>query len=415
MKGPIARGTLRTSAVLGLRLAVQALTLLLVARTFGPHEFGAFAGVASLALVLGIFSTFGTHLVMLSEVSRDPARRESVLRFAVPITLACGSALFLTYIAISTLLLDTVSIPATALLAIGASETLLQSLFAFPVTEHLALGRTARSQLLQTLPLALRLLAATAVFLLRPIDPLTTYACGYLAASMIALVIGTATMPGRWPSFRTWRLPSKAELRESSGYAALAVTATAPAEIDKTLALKLLPLAGAGLYAAAARVIGAATLPVVAMLLSALPRLFREGNDPTRRATQLLRWLFGTALGYGLLLGVILWLAAPAFDWLFGTQYLGLAKVIRVVTLAVPGMALRITVGNVLLAQGESWMRAGIELFGMTVLVVTAAVLTARIGVIGMPIALICSETSMAAAGGALVYWSRRHARASSP
>lgn len=39
-KGPIARGTVRTSAVLGLRLLVQAGTLLLVAWLLGPRTCG---------------------------------------------------------------------------------------------------------------------------------------------------------------------------------------------------------------------------------------------------------------------------------------------------------------------------------------------------------------------------------------
>ncbi|MGH8403185.1 MAG: lipopolysaccharide biosynthesis protein, partial [Gammaproteobacteria bacterium] len=59
-KGPIARGTIRTGIVLGLRLLVQAGTLLLVARLLGPREYGAFAGVAALAVMLGTLATFGT-------------------------------------------------------------------------------------------------------------------------------------------------------------------------------------------------------------------------------------------------------------------------------------------------------------------------------------------------------------------
>ena len=45
MTGPIARGTIRTTFVLGLRLLVQAGTLLIVARMLGPDQFGAFASV----------------------------------------------------------------------------------------------------------------------------------------------------------------------------------------------------------------------------------------------------------------------------------------------------------------------------------------------------------------------------------
>ncbi|MDE2175848.1 MAG: oligosaccharide flippase family protein, partial [Betaproteobacteria bacterium] len=102
MAGPIAGATLRTSAVLGLRLFAQACTLLLVARMLGPHNFGAFAGVAALAVMLGTLSTFGTHIVLLAEVSRDPQRRAGVLPFALSTTLICGSLLFALYLLLAT-------------------------------------------------------------------------------------------------------------------------------------------------------------------------------------------------------------------------------------------------------------------------------------------------------------------------
>ena len=235
MKGPIARATIRTTFVLGGRLLVQAGTLLLVARMLGPQQFGAFAGVAALAVILGTLSTFGIHLVLLGEVSREPARREGIFRYAVPSTLLCGSALLILYLLISTLVLHEARVPIGILLAIGVTEMLLQPLFSLPVTEHLATGRTARSQMLTTLPLALRLLSAAAIFALRTTNPLTLYGYGYLCASLVALAIATLTMPGPWARPVNWRLPHKGELREAAGYAALNITSASPTEVDETL------------------------------------------------------------------------------------------------------------------------------------------------------------------------------------
>lgn len=403
MTGPIARGTIRTTLVLGVRLVVQASTLLLVARMLGPQLYGAFAGVAALAVILGMLATFGTHLVLLGEVSIEPARREDVLPYAVPFTLLCGGALLGIYLLLCTLLLHEAGVPMTVLIPIGVTETLLQPLFGLPAAEHLALERIARSQLLQVLPLALRLAAAAAVFALDPVAPLATYAYGYLVASLIALAIATRTMPAPWPTVESWRLPNKAELRNAAGYAALNVTAASPAELDKTLATKLLPLAASGLYAAGARVIGAATLPVIAMMLSALPRLFREGQDKPHRTARLLRWIFAAALTYSIALAVALWPLAPVFVWVFGPTYQGIEHTIHCLTFAVPGMALRIAAGTVLTALGKPWMRVGFEVAGLIVLVVAAVVLVPRFGIAGMPVALVCSEWGMAILGWALI------------
>ena len=407
LTGPIARGTIRTSFVLGLRLIVQAGTLLIVARMLGPDQFGAFAGVAALAVILGTLSTFGTHLVLLGEVAREPGRRDEVLGYAVPTTLLCGGILLAIFLLICTRVLSQAGIAVHVLLAIGIAEMWLQPLFSLPAMEHLALGRIARSQLLTTLPLALRLLAAAAVLLLQPADLLASYGYGYLLASLIALAVATATMPDQWPRLARWRLPNKAELRDTVGYTALNITAAGPAELDKTLATKLLPLATAGMYTVGARVIGAATLPVIAMMLSALPRLFREGHDQPRRTAHLLRWIFGATLVYSVALAVVLWFAAPVFVWVFGPKYQGLQHTIHWLTLAVPGMALRMAAGNILMAVGKPWMRVAFEIVGLLVLAIAAVVLTRNLGAVGMPTALACSEWTMTLMGWALVMSNR--------
>lgn len=399
MKGPIARGTIRTSFVLGLRLIVQAGTLLLVARMLGPQQFGAFAGVAALAVILGTLATFGTNTVLLGEVSKDPARRDEVLPYAVPFTLSCGAALLAIYLLICIFVMGEAGVSMTALLAIGFTETVLQPLFTLPAMEHLGRGRIARSQLLQTLPLALRLAAAATVFVMHPADPLSAYAYGYLVASLMALGVATLAMPAPWPALESWRLPRGPEFRNAAGYAALNITATSPTELDKSLATKLLPLAASGLYAAAERVIGAATLPVIAMMLSALPRLFREGQDHPRRTAHLLRWIFAATLGYSIALAILLWFVAPMVVWAFGPKYHGIEHTIHWLTLAVPGMALRLAAGSVLTALARPWTRVGFEIAGLAVLVISAVILTAKFGVIGMPLALACSEWVMALLG----------------
>jgi O-antigen/teichoic acid export membrane protein len=410
VRGPIALATLRTSLILGVRLAMQAGTLLLVARVLGPERFGEFAGVAALAVVIGTLSSFGTNLVFLGEVSKEPGRRMHVLAYALPTTLLCGTLLLAVYLLFAGVYLSASGVSLMVLLAIGAAEILLQPLFAFLSNEHLAMERIARSQVVISLPLVMRLLAASLVFMVDAADPLAAFSFGYLIASAIALSLATATSSAPWPTLRDWRLPSRSELHQSSGYAALAFTACGPGEIDKTLAAVLLTPSSSGLYAAGTRVIGAVTLPVIAMLLSALPRLFREGHTQPRETTRLLRWILVAALLYSALITAVLWLAAPAFMGLFGPGYEGISQMIQWLCLAVPGIALRIAAGSMLMALGRPWMRAGFEIAGVIVLLVCSLMLTGRLGGTGMAVALACAEWTMAALGLALIASARMRA-----
>lgn len=399
LKGPIARGTIRTSAVLGLRLVVQAGTLLLVARLLGPQDFGAFAGVAALAVTLGTLSTFGMHLVLLAALSRGLGSRDELLARTLPVTLSCGGMLLAVFLLVCTTLLGDLAVPLTVLLAIGVAETLIQPLLALPTWEMTARGEPARSQLLAVFPLALRLISVIGVLWMAPEEPLMLFGYAYLCASAAALAVVSAGRLSPWLPPRRWRWPERAQWREAAGYALLNVTAMGSAELDKTLAVRLLPATDAGLYAAAQRVVGAVTLPVSAMLLSALPRLFREGSERSARTPSLLVWIFIVAAAYGLVLATALWFVAPMIAGLFGVAYQGILETIRWLCLAVPAMTLRIATANILMTMGKAWMRVTIEVIGLLALLAAAIFLTVWLGAPGMPIALACVEWGMVLAG----------------
>ena len=417
MKGAITLATFRTTIVLGLRLLVQAGTLLIVARLLGPHDYSTFAGITSLAMMLGTLSTFGTHIVLLAEVSREPSSRSVILPFAMSTTLLCGGLLLGAYTLLASFIPNGSGISTGIKLAIGVAELLLLPLITLQCAEHQGLGRIATSQLLMTLPLVLRLVVAVTVWFAGIELPLTCYAYGYLAASAIALLAAMFTLQDAWPSPANWRLPTNEELKHAAGYAVLNITAAGPTELDKTLAPRVLAPITAGIYSAGARVIGAATLPVIAMMLAVMPKLFREAHTDIRLTWRFLALLLGLALGYSILLDAALWLAAPLFDWLFGPRYAGMHHAIRWLCLAVPGLCLRITLGTVLMSLKHPWLRASFEIAGLITLSITALTLAPKFGMAGMASALACSEWSMTIIGGAilviLVDRSRPHTRSS--
>lgn len=399
LKGPIARATIRTSFVLGLRLVVQAGTLLLVARMLGPEQFGAFAGVAALAVLLGTLASLGSNLVLLGAMSKDLAQRDEILLWAIPTTLVCGAVMLAVFIAISQTALSAANLSWQALLAIGSAEVWLQPLFTLVATEHHAQGRIARSQLLHVIPLALRMFLAMAILLLAPENSLTIYALGYCLASLLPLTITLLSPLTSWPRIQLWRFPQLKELKDAAGFAALNITNLGPSELDKTLAARLLPMADAGLYSAAARAIGAVVLPVVAMLLSALPRLFSEGSTANQQSSKLIYWIFTVTILYSLFVAGLLWILAPMFDWVFGEAYKGISDTVRLLCFAVPGLALRLAAGNVLMALGKPWVRVGFELIGIALLLISSFILTGQLGSLGMPLAWAGSELVMAVFG----------------
>src|SRR5690606_14881056 len=139
---------------------------------------------------------------------------------------------------------------------------------------------------------------------------------------------------------------------------------------------------------------------VVAVLLAAMPRLFREGSHV--HDSRLPRWIFGVTAAYGLAVACVLWFAAPILEFLFGTKYDGLAEILRYLTIAAPAIAMRFAVGGVVMTRRSPWARAGIEILGLLVLVAAAPRAVRHDPMSGMPMALAFAEWTMAIVGSVI-------------
>jgi O-antigen/teichoic acid export membrane protein len=352
-----------------MRLTVQAGTLLLLAHLLGPSNFAALAAVVALAVLHGVMSTFGTHLSLLRDLSNDQALRDDALPLALGTTALCSAVLLALYLTLSFTWFSTALADPLVIVCIGVSEILLQPYVLVAAMERHARGQVAGSQLLLASPQLLRLLACAAIWWTGTETPLQAYAIGHLVAVAAVLAAIVLSLPHAWPPPARWRLPNRHQWRENSGYAVLGLSGTGPGELDKALAVHLLPLGLAGIYAAASRVVGALVIPVVAVVLSAMPRLFREagGSDAA-----LQKRLLAAAAGYGLLAALVVWYSSPVVDWLFGPAYAGIGQTVRWLAFAIPGMALRFATMNVLTTVNLPWARTAIEVSGLALLAALA-------------------------------------------
>lgn len=393
LKGPIAKNTLRTSLVFGVRLLLQAGTLVILARVLGPSAFGAYVALGALAVVLGTLASFGTHLVLLRNISREPNSRERSLRLALGTSALCGTVLVVVYIPVGAYWLRLAEASFWVIVCLGVSELLLQPILVIAAMERQGRGEIVNSQLLLNLPLALRLVAALFVGCLASTELLSLFTTGHLLAMSLAVALAIALAPAKWPPPRSWRTPTAVEWRDASGYAFSSISASGVSELDKTLAAKLLPASSAGVYVAAARVIGALALPVFAMMVSAMPRLFKE---PGAGGRQMHSWLLACSAIYGVVAGAGIWLLAPGLPLLFGNSYAGMDDVVRWLAWAVPAISLRAAGSNVLTALDKPWARMLLEMTGCLVIGVLAWQFAPSLGGHGLAFSLICSEWLLA-------------------
>jgi O-antigen/teichoic acid export membrane protein len=403
LQGPVASATIRTTFVLGLRLVLQAGTLLLVARVLGPSLFGAYVGIAALAILLGTLTTFGTPLVLMGEASQAFRRRLRVLPYCVSTALVCGALLFVIYLLLVNSLFGESPVSFALIVVIGLTELMVQPLMGFPSVQLQAQRRIAASQLVHLVPLGLRFLVILYLFLVPLGQPLTIFVSASLFAGLLGLLVASLALPKAWPAFRHWRLPTAPELRRAAGFAMLTATARGPTEVDKSLAASLLPLATAGVYSGAARIISAVNVPVLAMVQAALPTLFAQARQAPGIAPKMLATMYGAAFLYGSAAALLMWLFVPSIAWLFGDAYAGVGQAASLLCAAIPGTTLRMTSGTVLIARDQPWARVFYEASGVAVLLVAAICLAPRFGITGMIGAYVATEWVMAFVAAGLV------------
>lgn len=397
MKGALARSSLLTGMMLGLRVMTQALVLVMLTRLLGPGRFGVFASATSLAVVLGILPNLGAGFMMLA---RAPQGREAVAdvwRYAWPMTVLLGVVLLIAYLPAAKFIAGASSLSWTILLALAISELLLMPMVMLCSYVLQATDRVPLSQFVQWLPLGLRTVAAASCFLVSDADRLQWYAGLQALMAVVGLAVGLFITREhlRWHP----RLASPTEIREGALYASMHLVAANPSELDKITAVRLVGAAGAGVYVAATRVMGAMVTPVTALLLATQPRIFRHASMPSAEGHRLIRTVALLAGIWGLFCGVLLAVSGPLLIWLFGSRFSVMADFMPLIALVAAPLSLRLVAGTMLVALGRPLERVAFELCGIGVLVITMSVLAPLMGVKGIIVGLLASECSMMVAG----------------
>src|SRR5690348_9878651 len=93
----LVRNTLLATGWQGIRVALQALWVVLLARAIGPGEYGAFAGTAGLATAMGSLTGLGFGMLMVQDASRNHEHFSAAWKRALHMALISGLALWAIY------------------------------------------------------------------------------------------------------------------------------------------------------------------------------------------------------------------------------------------------------------------------------------------------------------------------------
>jgi O-antigen/teichoic acid export membrane protein len=302
----------------GLRLVIQAVYFVLIARLLGPNRFGAFASIVAMAGVLSPFSGLGTTNLFIKNVRSGKRSAGVCWGNGLVATLTSGTLFVIAIFAVD--LLFQLRIPLGVAAAVCCSDLVLLRITELAMFGFGAIDRMKENARQAVVSSALRLIAIAVLVPFGHRVTLLWWAWAYFLATAAgtAYAVSRATLSWGRPQFDFSGL--RADVREGIYFSVGTAAATVYNDIDKVMLGKI-SFVQVGVYAAAYRIIDVSMTPVRALVSAAYPHFFRLGVGGIAPTYSYARTQIGRACLYSLILGPALWVGAPLLPHLVGASY----------------------------------------------------------------------------------------------
>lgn len=412
MSESLRRGSLWMIAGQMSALGFQAIYFVLMGRTLGSREYGAFVGVVALVAVLGQFSGCGMEMVLLRNVSRDPASfaatwgsalRVTAVGFVALLAIALGIGHFLLrggllllvpWIAVSDGLFGKL-----AQLAGRALQGAEQMRSMAKLTAAMNLGRAILAAILFGY---VHWWSGRADALL--------WARVYWIAPMVVGLAACWTVTKRfgWPKFERMRLR---DWSEGLSFSLSNSSISLYNDIDKTFLVSLGNTFAAGIYGAAYRIADVPSAPLYSIYAAATPRLFCEGGESVERAHALSKRILRRTFLYGVGAAAALFFGAGLLPVLFGPSFRESVVALRWLCLLPLLRVLHYAWGTTITTSASQWNRTATQAGAAVLNLVLCAWMIPRWSWQGAAVASLLTDGALAVLSWVVLSAVRRRQR----
>lgn len=406
-------GSLRRNALWmisgnGVSLVFQSAYFILIGRTLGSHEYGAFAGVVALVNVLSQFSSAGMEMILVRNISR--ARESFAMTWGNALRISAGgfAALLVLVMLIGHFTLKPELLCLVPYIAL--SDALLGKIVQLASRAFQGADMLDWTARLTALTNITRAIAALSLFFLAKFAHLYAdallwtriYWLSSLATAIVAFAAVTKLLG--WPRFS--RIGVR-RLTEGFSFALSSSSISIYNDIDKTFLAGAGQLYAAGIYSAAYRVIDVASVPIYAVYAAATPRFFRDGERSVSEAVSFAGRLLRRTVPYGIGIALLLCMVSPLLPQLFGPTFSGSAEALRWLCLLPLIRGLHYAWGTAITGSSSQWYRTATQLTAAGVNVLLDIALIARWSWRGAATASLLTDTALAAMSLAVVSYLR--------
>ena len=356
----LGRNTLWSLGGYGLRLMLQAVYFIVIARCLGPRQYGAFIAVTALGAVLSPFVGWGTGNLLVKHVARNKDLFRPYWGNTLLVTMASGLVFTAAAITLCRLMIPH-AVPFAAIILLTVSDLIFVKFLDMSVWAFQAFERLGNTAALNVLISSTRLIGIV-VLSIRSVRPgvlewSEVYLIGSILSAMIAVTWATVKLGA--PTLALDRM--RREVSEGFYFCFGLSSLTIYNDIDKTMMARLATLDAAGVYAAVYRLIDVSFLPVRAVLNAAYPGFFRSGAGGIVASMNYGQRLLRKVLPYSLFAFVALMLGAPIVPRILGRDYAQAAEALRWLALLPFLKTLHYFLADALTGAGHQGLRTCIQ------------------------------------------------------
>ena len=325
---PLVRNTAWMLIGQGLRLVIQALYFIEIARSLGAANYGAFIGVVALVGIVFPFGALGSGNLLVKNVSRDQSLFAVYWGRALATT-ALTSSLLLGIVLLSARFALPATIPFTLVLLVAGADLFGLNVVTICGQAFQAFERLNWTATINALISAGRLAGALLLVSIHPHPTALEWGYLYFGSTAVVLAAAIGLVCARLGRPRLGSAAAPGEMREGFFFSTSLSAQTIYNDIDKTMLARLGTLDATGIYGAAYRIIDVSFVPVSALLYSAYPNFFRAGSRGVSESFRYAKPLLLRALVYSTFVCAALLACAGIVPLILGPQYARTAEAIR--------------------------------------------------------------------------------------
>lgn len=349
----------------GIKLALQGIYFLCIARSLGPAQYGAFVAVTAMAGIISPYVGLGCGNLFLKNVRTG--KREAPLCWGngLVATLVTGVLATATLCGFSHLW--SAGVPLSLIASICISDLLFTRIIDLASFGFAASGKMSKTAVQNTIMSVLRVVAILVLIIGFKQVTVALWAWAYLVTSIIGGLFAIQQGNALWGLPRFSLRTLWADAREGSFFSIGTSAQTIYNDIDKTMLARLSTLSAAGVYAAAYRIIDTSLTPVRSLVSAAYPEFFRIGTGGIEATYDYAKRLIRKAIVFGAIDFVALLFIAPLLPLILGSKYAGVAPAIQWLALIPVMRCIHWFLADALSGANAQILRTGIQV-GVAVL-----------------------------------------------